>query len=181
MVSLVSITGHALVDEERLRRLTHQSTLREKVFEYALIGELAVELLERGTDFTVLNAWADRDGYDLVIESGPITRHIQLKTTIVGTTTRDVPINTRLAAKASGCVIWAVFDARIRRFVEYRWFGGRPEQPLPGLGDRAVRHTRANAAGIKAIRPDIRSLGLARFERLSVIESLADRLFGEAA
>jgi len=181
MTSLEAITGHRIVEDDRIRRLTHQSTLREKIFEQRLVADIGLELIERGTDFTVLNAMWDRDGYDVVIDAGPAVRHIQLKATTIGTTTREVPINIRLAAKPSGCVIWLVFDPIGRRFTEYRWFGGAPGLPLPDLGDRPVRHSRANAAGVKAIRPDIRSLGLARFERIATIGELTDRLFGEEA
>lgn len=181
MASLVDITGHILVDDERVRRLTRQSSLREKVFEFQLLGELGIEMLARGIDFAVLHSMSDRDGYDVVIETGPIVRHIQLKTTIIGTTTREVPINRRLASRPAGCILWSVFDPEIRRFVEYRWFGAMSGHPIPDLGHRAVRHSRANASGVKAIRPDMRSLSLASFERLYTIEAVADRLFGEEA
>lgn len=172
--------GHPAPDE-RIRRLTHQSSLREKILEYRLLGELGVELLERDIDFTVLHSVSDHHGYDAVVDAGTVERHIQLKATTVGTTTRNVPISTRLAAKPSGCVIWMVFDPVERRFTEFRWFGAAPGQPLPDLGERPVRHSRANAAGVKAIRPEQRSLGLAKFERLSSIQAVADRLFGTEA
>jgi len=167
-----------LANWDRIRRLTHQSSLREKVFESLLLGLLGIELLERGIDYAVLHSTSDRHGYDVVIENGPIIRHIQLKTTITGTATREVPINTRLAARQSGCVIWMVFDPDRRAFVEFRWFGGPPGAPLPNLGDRPVRHSRANRTGIKAIRPDIRALKLNQFERLATIGDLTERLFG---
>lgn len=181
MASIVDITGHIVADDERVQRLTRQSSLREKVFEFQLLGELGIEMLARGMDFAVLHSTSDRDGYDVVIETGPIVRHIQLKTTTIDTTTREVPINMRLASKPAGCVLWSVFDPEVRRFVEYRWFGAMSGHPIPDLGERAVRHSRANAAGVKAIRPDMRSLGLARFELLYTIEAVADRLFGEEA
>lgn len=181
MTSLVAITGHRIVDDDRIGRLTHQSSLREKVFELKLLGDLGVELLERGIDFAVLHSMSDRDGYDIVMETGATVRHIQLKATTVGTTTREVPVNIRLAAKPSGCVIWMVFDPASRRFAEFRWFGAAPGLPLPDPGIRPVRHSRANAAGVKAIRPEMRSLGLAAFERIPTIGALADRLFGEEA
>lgn len=179
MTSPAAIAGQQPVPDERIRKLTHQSSLREKIFEYQLLGELGTELLERNMDFNVLHSMSDRDGYDTVLDAGAMVRHIQLKATIVGTTTREVPVNTRLAAKPSGCVIWMVFDPIGRRFTEYRWFGGAPGQPLPDLGDRAVRHSRANAAGVKAIRPEQRSLALSRFERITSIDVLADRLLGQ--
>jgi hypothetical protein len=71
------------------------------------------------------------------------------------------------------------FDPASRKFAEFRWFGAAPGQPLADVGNRPVRHSRANAAGVKAIRPEMRSLGLGGFERISTIGSLADRLLGE--
>lgn len=162
----------------RIWRLTHQSSLREKVFEALLLGLLGVELLERDIDFAVLHAMSDRDGYDVVIESGAIVRHIQLKATITGTATREVPINRRLADKPSGCVIWMVFDPTTRSFTEFRWFGGEPGMRMPDPGDRPVRHTRANRHGVKALRPEMCSIRLSQFERLSSIRDLVNRLFG---
>jgi hypothetical protein len=179
MASLSAVTNDTPTMPQRIQRLTHQSTLREKVFEAVLLGQLGVELLERYIDFTVLHPVSDRDGYDVVIDSGAVVRHVQLKTTIVGTTTRDVPINMRLALKPSACVIWMVFDPATRTFSEFRWFGAAPGQPLPDLGNRPVKHSRANAFGIKAVRPGMCGLPLARFERLRSIAALADRLFGE--
>lgn len=159
-------------------QLPHYSTVREKVLEHLLLGQLGLELLVRGLDFTVLHAVPDRDGYDLVIDAGSIARHIQLKSSVVGGKTRRVPINTRLAAKTSGCVVWTIYNPAIRDFSDLRWFGGAPNEPLPDLGDRPVRHSRGNSEGAKAIRPGMRMLTLARFERLEGIAALADRLFG---
>lgn len=165
---------------DRIQRLTHQSSLRERVFENLLLGLLGIELLERSIEFTVLHPTSDREGYDVVIEHGPVIRHIQLKATVTGSATRTVPVNTRLAARSSGCVIWMVFDPASRTFAEYRWFGGAPGMPLPHPGDRPVRHSRGNRDGVKAIRPEIRALALNRFERLTTIGELAYRLFGTA-
>lgn len=178
MVMLVDIANAAMSD--RTQRMTHGSTLREIVFEHLVLGAIELELLERGHDFAELHGRADRDGYDVVLEVGSIARHVQLKSTTLGCATREVPVNSRLASKPSGCVIWSVYDPDIRGFSEYRWFGAVPGEPLPDLGDRVARHSRANAKGIKAFRPAIRNVGLARFERLTSIPDLVDRLFGEA-
>lgn len=160
------------------RNLNHLSTLREQVLEQLLLGQLGLELLSRDIDFTVLHAICDRDGFDVVLDFGQRDRHIQLKTTILGSTTRAVPINLRLAAKPAGCVIWSVLDPATRDFAEFRWFGAAPGMPLPDPGHRAVRHSRANASGIKAVRSGMRSLPVSRFERLNTIAALADRLTG---
>jgi hypothetical protein len=151
--------------------------MREKVIEHLLLGKLGGELLARDIQFEVLRSESDA-GVDIVFEAGSVVRHVQLKSSIAGGATRDVPINLSLAVKPSGCVIWLVYDPAARDFDEIRWFGGRPGDRLPDLGNRVARHSRANAAGIKAERSGHRLLPLRRFERLEDAAQLADRLFG---
>ncbi|BBD98862.1 hypothetical protein SAMIE_1023630 [Sphingobium amiense] len=179
MIATAAAPDDGLPVSARAGHLTHQSSLRETVFRHRLLGELGIELLSRGIDFSYLYSDADRDGYDMVVEVGALMRHIQLKSSVAGGSTREVPVNVRLAAKPSGCVIWTPFDPAMRCFTEYRWFGAAPGEPLPDLGTRAVRHSRASADGVKAIRPGLRSLPLSRFSRLPDVAALVDHLVGE--
>jgi len=156
---------------------THGSGLVEQVLEYQFLAALTPELLRRGMRFEVLRGDFDLDGHDLVIEAGGIMRHIQLKGMAVGGRTARVPVNTRLGAKPSGCVVWMGYDPQSLAVTGWRWFGGLPGQPLPDMGDRIARHTRANSAGIKAARPHIRVLPAKRFTPLPDIVALADHLF----
>jgi hypothetical protein len=154
------------------------SGLVEQVLEYRFLGELTAELMRRHLRFEVLKGAFDLDGHDVVIEAGGITRHIQLKGIARGGKARHVPVNTRLGYKPSGCVIWLVYDPATFAITGWRWFGGDPGQPLPDAGGRIARHSRANSSGIKADRPHIRLLPATRFENLSDVAALADRLFG---
>jgi hypothetical protein len=152
--------------------------MREKVFEHLLLAELGLELMARGVEFEVLHGETDRDGHDVVMEAGGVLRHMQLKVTVLGGARSDITVNTRLAAKPAACVVWLTFDPATRNFSGIRWLGGRPGTPLPGLGDKVARHSRANTDGVKGYRPGHRVIPAGRFDRLDDVGHLADRLFG---
>ena len=162
----------------RTRQLTHQSSARENVFEHLLLAQIGAELLARDVDYDELHSSVDKDGYDILLVVGDIQRHIQLKVMIRGGKRSDVTIHRKLARRPSGCVLWLTYDPATRSFCDIRWFGAAPGQPLPDLGDKVARHSRANAQGLKGERPDHRIIAARRFERLDDIAHLVDRLFG---
>ena len=160
---------------------THRSSVLEKVLEYRFLAALTTELLKRGIDdFAVLRSDVDCDGSDLVIEAGGIIRHIQLKGIVRGGTRANVTVNTKLAAKPSGCVVWMIYDPDSLELGPFRWFGATPGSPLPALGEKMARHSRGNAEGIKAERPAHRVVRGGLFERIDSVAALVDRLFGTA-
>ena len=109
-----------------------------------------------------------------------LIRHIQLKGLVRGGTRANVTVNTKLARKPSGCVVWMVYDPDSLELGPFRWFGSTPGSPLPPLGDRLAKHSKANAEGIKAERPAHRVVRGGLFERVDSISQLVDRLFGPA-
>jgi hypothetical protein len=158
------------------------STSLEKTLEHVFISELLRVLWRSGVhDAEVLRAETDHAGYDLVVEVGGVTRHIQLKASRRGGATASVKVNAKLAAKPSGCVVWMVVDDETLALGPFRWFGGAPSDKLPPLGDRAARHTKGNARGVKAVRPNIRVLQKRAFTTIATIEELAELLFGKFA
>jgi hypothetical protein len=132
-------------------------------------------------DVEVLRAEFDTSGYDLVMSSANVLRHIQLKVSIADGARASVNVNLKLGKAPSGCVLWIVVDDDLQ-ILEYRWFGGDPGEPLPDITDRGVvRHARANARGEKAVREGQRALSKVEFERFDAAEGLddvLDRLFG---
>lgn len=143
------------------------------------MGELLRELWLAERPAEVLKPEVDDAGYDLVVGSGSIIRHVQLKTSHLGSTTRNVNINVRLADKPSGCVVWTLFDSETMRIDSHLWYGAEPGEPLPSLdGLRVAKHSRANSDGVKSERSDIRILPKGRFETLDSAADLIDRLFG---
>ena len=156
-----------------------KSSYRETVLRHVLVGELLRGLWLAGRPAEVLTPEVDDAGYDLVVGSGPIIRHVQLKTSHVGSSTASVKVNVRLAEKPSACVVWTIFDPETMQADRHLWFGGEPGQPLPSLdGLKVAKHSKANAEGVKAERPGVRVLPKGRFEVLDSAADLIDRLFG---
>lgn len=155
-----------------------QSSQREKVLEHLFVGELLRCLWKRGLrDVEVLRSEVDRGGYDIVIECGGILRHIQLKASYAGAKTRDVKVNTNLALKPSGCVIWMNFDPDTLELGPFLWFGAAPGTPLPALGERVARHTKGDRTGFKSARAGLRMVAQRKFRRLESIDEVAAALF----
>lgn len=158
---------------------TVHSSLREKLIEHLFVGEIMRELWRRGhRDIELLHAEVDNAGYDLVLETGGVMRHIQLKASHLGATTSNVNIQTALSNKPSGCVVWIWFDPDTLAQGPFLWKGGVPGQKLPDLGNRRARHTRGNAQGEKKAREGLRVVSKTGFERIEAVSELVDVMFG---
>lgn len=104
---------------------------------------------------------------------------IQLKASFRGSTVSKTQVNTLLAVKPSGCVVFLWFDAQSLELGPFAFFGGAPGKPLPDVsGMKVGRHSKGNAQGVKAERPNIRDVPLSRFEKLTDIDAVVARLFG---
>ncbi|MEM9973547.1 MAG: hypothetical protein AAF771_05160 [Pseudomonadota bacterium] len=126
----------------------------------------------------VLRSHTNQSGYDLLLEARGIQRHVQLKSSFLGARTSRQKINTRLAARPSGCIVWIPVDPTTLTGESSLWFGGIPGAPLPDLGERVAKHTKGNAEGVKTERAQIRIVKKGAFEFVNGFEALADRLFG---
>jgi len=74
---------------------TH-SVLREIILEHLFVGRLLQRLWQAGIyDAEILHSEFDAGGYDLVLNHGQITRHIQLKALISGGKRRHFDIHTK--------------------------------------------------------------------------------------
>ena len=156
------------------------STRREQALEHLLIAELLKWAWRTGLSIGVLRPEVDAEGYDLVLESGQIIRHIQLKASHASSSTARVPVHIQLTSKPSGCVIWMISDPTTLDFDHFLYLGSVPGQPLDGIDQYPrVKHSRANAQGVKAERPNLRNVPRGAFERASSVADLAQRLFGE--
>jgi hypothetical protein len=157
---------------------TH-SSLREAILEANFVGELLRTLWCAGArQVELLRATVDCAGYDVVLDYRGVVRHIQLNSSYNGAKTARVDVNTALAMKPSGCVIWICFDDNTMQLGPFLWFGGAPGIPLPDLGTQMGLQSRGNSGGKKQQRPAMRVIRRSRFERVDNMEGLVGKLFG---
>ncbi len=167
------------MDDPWITALSTYSSTRESILEHRFLADVASCLWRRGEfDFAISHSEVDNSGYDVIVEARGITRHIQLKATRHGGSTRDFPVQRRLEDKTSGCVILMIHDTRTLAVIGYGWFGGEPGRVMPPLGDKMAKHNKGNSTGFKAERPALRTLARSRFEAVDDTAALVDRLFG---
>lgn len=156
-----------------------QSSFREKLIEHLFVSEmLKLSWLKGDCQLEVLKPEVDNAGCDIVLENNNIIRHIQLKASKLGGTTPSQKVNIRLASKPSGCVVWIVFDENTLELCYFHFFGSEAGIPLIGLENAKIaKHTKANAQGLKAERPNIRTVNKGQFIRYDSIEALYNVLF----
>lgn len=159
---------------------TEHSSYREKLVEHLFVGELLKESwrLDR-CDLEVAKPEVDNAGYDLILEAQGVIRHVQLKTSFIGSSTAKQNLHVRLGDKPSGCVVWIYFDERTLALGPFLFFGGQPGKPLPSLESAKVaKHTKANLAGQKNERPNIREIRRSEFSPFTSLEGIYVALFG---
>lgn len=156
-----------------------RSSHREALLEHLVTADLLEVLWHEQIWMEVLKPQVDDQGYDLVFEANGVTRHVQLKSSFEGSTVKKVNINSLLGRKPSGCVVFVWFNpTNLDR--RYQFFGGPPRRPLKDLSQFKIgKHTKANAFGVKAERPNIRTVPLRAFEAVGDRKSLALKLFGK--
>lgn len=156
------------------------SSRREKLIEHVFVGEVLRNLWRAGVhEVDLLRAETDAAGYDIVIEVGSVSRHIQLKSSAVGATTANQKVNVALGAKRSGCVLWVLFNSSTLELGPFLWFGGKPGEPLSDItGFPVAKHTKGNAEGEKKERKNIRIITKGKFTKVSSISGVIEKLFG---
>jgi hypothetical protein len=160
-----------------------KSTFYQQLVEHAFIAEVLQETwFGYGRVVEVLRAEVDSFGYDLVFECEGILRYVQLKTSKLDGRRQSVNVNTALAKKPGGCVIWLLReeDPSTRRIrLSYLLFGGPAGERLPALdGFKVGKHSKGDSTGKKNDRPSIRLVPKSRFTRMKNIRNLVETLFG---
>ena len=158
---------------------TDNSSYREKLIEHLLVGELLkLSWLKHKCALEVAKPEVDNSGYDLIMETNGLIRHIQLKTSILGGKTASQKVHLALSRKPSGCVVWIYFNQQTLELGPFLYFGGEPAAPMSDLGQfKTAKHTKGNKDGLKAERPNLRVLPKGQFKQFSTIEALYDQLF----
>ncbi len=159
----------------------HHSSFREKLIEHLLIGELLKRSWKHDCSLEISKPEVDRKGYDLVAEYGSVIRHIQLKGSYLGAKTAYQKVHVALSAKPSGCIVWVYFNEETLELWPFCYFGGSPGAKLPSIESfKVATHTKGNAQGHKAERPDMRKVPKGKFVKHDTVEELWDALFGSA-
>jgi hypothetical protein len=156
-----------------------KSSFREKLIEHLFIGELLkLSWLEGSCSLEVAKPEVDNQGYDIILEENEVIRHIQLKAAHLGARAARQKIHIALGGKPSGCVVWIYFNEDTLELGPFLFFGGAAGQPLPNLDEmRVAKHTKANAEGVKAERPEIRVVPKGQFTKIETIEQVYAQLF----
>src|SRR4030088_3357867 len=106
--------GNTQPSPAKLEASAHSSdsSLREQALGHVFLGQLLTFMWQSGArDIEVLKSEVDRGGYDVVLESNGIIRHVQLKSSFRGSKVREVDISTKLLHKPGGCILWLEFDS----------------------------------------------------------------------
>ena len=154
-------------------------SFREKLIEHLFIGELLKHSwLEGGCSLEFAKPEVDNQSYDLIAEQNGIIRHIQLKTSHLKARASKQKVHIALSNKPSGCVIWVFFNEQSMELGPFLFFGDSAGLPLPSLdGFKVARHTKANAEGIKAERPQIREIPKSQFRKFETVQQIYELLF----
>src|SRR5258708_31105018 len=98
-------------------------------------------------DIEVLKSEVDRGGYDVVLESNRVIRHVQLKSSFRGSKVREVDISTKLLHKPHGCILWLQFHNDTLAIERVHWVGRQRGNGQPGRGVARSPHLKVNQQG----------------------------------
>jgi len=173
---------YIVVRNKKMEQHYLKSSFREKLIEHLFVGELLkVSWSDGSCSLEIAKPEVDNQGYDLIAEEDGIIRHIQLKAAHLEAKVSKQKVHIALSAKPSGCVVWVYFNEKTLELGPFLFFGGSAGLPLPSLeGFRVAKHTKANAEGIKAERPEIREIPKGKFIRYATVEQIYEQLFKRA-
>lgn len=160
-----------------------KSVFYQQLVEHAFIAEVLQEAwFGYGCVVEVLRAEVDSSGYDVVFECDEVLRYVQLNTSKHDGKRQSVNVNTALAKKSGGCIVWLLReeDPATRRIrLDYLFFGGSAGERLPALdGFKVGKHSKGDSTGKKNERPSIRLVPKSRFTRVKGVQELIELLFG---
>jgi hypothetical protein len=133
----------------------------EAALRHAFLAELygALWTIDPAHDLQVFLPEIDNSGYDVVLALGDVVRHVQLKSSMVGSTTQSVPVREALCRARGGCLVWCNYEVSSLDIVEYGFFGyTRDTEPLDFSCFPPARSTKANSQGVKHLRAGVRKL-----------------------
>lgn len=153
----------------------------EAALRHAFLADLysCVWEIDPSLPLQVYQADTDDMGFDLVLSLGDTIRHVQLKGSFVGSTTRSVKIRDSLTRLKGGCVVWCLYNASNLRIQQYRFLGYASDREQLDLSlFKQAKQTRGNRLGIKKFRPGMRDIPKSTFHDHLRIVDLAYVMFG---
>src|SRR5260221_14725183 len=108
-IAMTQPAGNTQPRPDQIEASAHSSdsSLREQALGHVFIGQLLTFMWRNGArDIEVLKSEVDRGGYDVVLESNRVIRHVQLKSSFRGSKVREVDISTKLLRKPGGSILW---------------------------------------------------------------------------
>src|SRR5260221_8164563 len=138
-IAMTQPAGNTQPRPDKIEASAHSSdsSLREQALGHLFLGQLLTFMWQNGTrDIEVLKSEVDRGGYDVVLESNGVIRHIQLKSSFRGSKVREVDVSTKLLRKPGGCILWLEVDPESLALERFYWFGDNAGAALPDLGSR---------------------------------------------
>ena len=159
-----------------------KSSFRKKLIEHLFVGEmLKIAWSENSCALEIAKPEVDNQGYDLIAEHAGVIRHIQLKASCLDAKASKQKVHIALSRKPSGCVVWVYFDEQSLELGPFLFFGGSAGAPLPNIDNfRVAKHTKGNAEGVKADRPEIREVPKGQFVNYPTARGVYDKLFKSA-
>jgi hypothetical protein len=153
------------------------SSLRENIIEHMFVGLSLGELWRKGiVNVEILRSEFDAYGYDLVISSGDLVRHVQLKS---GTSLKKISVSKRLAEKPSGCVLFIVVNDDLD-LGPFWFFGSDPGEPLPVIEDFATtKRATHNSQRQKPDRAMHRTVPKGKFKKLNNLSEVLSQLLNK--
>ena len=156
----------------------------EAVMKHAFLWRLYSELWRRNPDTKVLvfDSEIDDSGFDVVVSVEKCTRHIQLKSSMIDSSTKSVPLHQSLCALPGGCVVWMEYLRATLEVQKYHLLAfSRPSEPLDFSKFPMAKTTRANSKGEKKRRPGCHLVPKTAFHQNIPFETLANVLFTSRA
>jgi hypothetical protein len=142
----------------------------EAVLKHAFLWRLYSELWQRqpNTKVLVFESEIDDSGFDVVVSVEAFTRHIQLKSSMIGSSTRTVTLCESLYRLPGGCVVWMEYLRSTLEVQKYHLFAySNPSEPLDFSKFPRVKTTRANSQGMKKVRSGYHRVPKTAFQDLS--------------
>ena len=152
----------------------------ETVLKHAFLWRLYSELWRRqpNTKVLVFESEIDDSGFDVVVSVEKYTRHIQLKSSMIESSTKSTQLHQSLCRLPGGCVVWMEYLRSTLEVQKYHLFAySNPSEPLDFSKFPLAKTTRANSRGVKKIRPGCHLVSKSAFHQNLSFDLILKLLF----